>query len=78
MAEHDRVNSPNWYKMGNYELMDVMETWGLNRDHHLASAIQYIFRSNHKNETTAGEVEDLEKARWYINRAIEYRKTCSG
>ena len=65
MAE-DKIN-PSWYRRGGYELIDVIEAWGLDEFGHLMQAVQYIFRAPHKKQL----VEDLEKAKWYIDRALE-------
>ncbi|MBQ1188304.1 MAG: DUF3310 domain-containing protein [Peptococcaceae bacterium] len=51
-----------------YEVIDAIEEWGLNFS--LGNAVKYIARADHKGKP----VEDLEKARWYIDREIERRK----
>lgn len=62
----DPVHRPAHYRRGPYELMDVLEAWGLHKDGHLLQAAQYIFRCKYKGT----EREDLEKAKWYIERRI--------
>ena len=68
----DNVNSPAHYNQGNIECIDAI------KDVMSAEAFQgflrgnilkYIWRSNKKNGT-----EDLEKARWYLDRLIKETK----
>lgn len=62
---NDIIN-PKYYK-GKVEVIDAIEAWGLN--FHRGNAIKYIARAGKKNNET--EIEDLEKAVWYINREIQ-------
>jgi hypothetical protein len=60
------VNHPPHYGGDTtYEAIKVIEAWGLNFS--LGSALKYICRRGKKAE----EIEDLKKARWYIDREIE-------
>ena len=63
----DSVNHPAYYADGNIEVIDYIE------DKHLGfclgNAVKYISRAGKKDAST--EVEDLQKAVWYINRRIE-------
>ena len=61
----DVVNHPEHYKHGGMETIDVIEAWGLG--YHLGNTVKYISRAKHKGN----ELEDLKKAQWYLNRAIE-------
>lgn len=63
--ERDNIN-PKYYK-GKVEVIDAIEAWGLN--FHRGNAIKYIARAGKKNKEK--EIEDLEKASWYINREIQ-------
>ena len=63
--ERDNIN-PKYYK-GKVEVIDAIEAWGLN--FHRGNAIKYIARAGKKNKES--EIEDLEKAVWYINREIQ-------
>lgn len=63
-AKPDNVNHPAHYKVGGIETIDFIEAKKLNFN--LGNAVKYISRSEHKGAT----VEDLAKARWYINREI--------
>lgn len=61
----DTVNHPPHYTFGQYEVIDVIEDWEL--DYHRGNAVKYIARAKHKGN----EIQDLQKAVWYLNRAIE-------
>lgn len=60
----DTINSPPHYNFGKLEVIEVIEDWQL--DFHLGNAVKYIARAKHKGH----ELEDLHKAKWYIERAI--------
>ena len=64
----DMVNHPPHYTFSNYEVIDVIEEWNL--PFHLANTVKYIARAGKKGN----EIEDLEKALWYLNRYINWRK----
>ena len=68
--KNDNVNHPSHYTDGKIEVIDFIEDKKLN--FHRGNAVKYIARAGKKN--TANEVEDLEKAVWYINREIERLK----
>jgi hypothetical protein len=51
-----------------YETIKVIEAWGL--DFHIGNAVKYLSRAGKKGS----RVVDLEKARWYIDRAIQQEK----
>ena len=61
----DNVFSPKHYTAGKYEVIDVIEDWGLN--FRLANTIKYIARHKHKGKP----LEDLKKALWYLQREID-------
>lgn len=65
----DNVSHPAHYNVGKIEVIDAIEDWGLNFS--LGNAVKYIARADHKCKP----IEDLEKARWYIEREIERRKS---
>lgn len=67
---NDNVNHPSHYTYGKIEVIDAIEDWGLN--FHRGNAVKYIARAGKKDKFK--EVEDLEKAAWYINREIERLK----
>ena len=61
------VSHPSHYNQG-IEPIEVIESWDLNFS--LGNAIKYILRSPYKGK----QIEDLEKARWYIDREINRLK----
>ena len=63
-AHYDPVNHPPHYKEGGIEVIDFIEAKQLG--YHLGNVVKYISRAYHK-----GGMEDLLKAQWYLNRAIE-------
>lgn len=65
----ETVNHPLHYGGDTtYEAIKVIEAWGLG--FHLGNAVKYIRRAGHKFQSTRAKVEDLEKARWYLDRLI--------
>lgn len=66
----DIVNSPSHYNYGDIEVIDFIEQvtqhYNPNVAYHIGNAIKYLARSPHKNGK-----EDIDKARWYIQRAFE-------
>lgn len=67
MTDHDPVKKPAHYNHGKYEVIDVIEDWGLNDDYYLGNVIKYVARCRYKGE----HLQDLEKAAWYLARAIK-------
>lgn len=65
---NDMVNSPPHYTTGGIETIDFIEAKEL--DYHLGNVVKYITRSGHKGD----KLKDLEKAQWYLNRAIDNLK----
>jgi len=48
-----------------YEAIKVIESWNL--DFALGNVVKYISRAGKKGS----KIEDLKKAQWYMNRAVE-------
>lgn len=68
-AKPDPVNHPAHYTSGGIECIDAMQAaFGVEavKDFCLCNAFKYLWRHRNKNG-----VEDLKKARWYLNRLIE-------
>lgn len=67
---NDTVNHPSHYNYGDIEVIDFIEQvtqhYNANVAYHIGNAIKYLARSPHKNGK-----EDIDKARWYIERAFE-------
>jgi hypothetical protein len=68
MAE--QVNHPPHYGGGDnpYEVIRVIRAWGLGFS--LGNAVKYIARAGRKDP--ARHVEDLRKARWYLDEEIAH------
>ena len=62
--EVDMVNSPPHYTAGGVETIDFIEAKNLN--YNLGNAVKYITRAGLKGD----RAEDLQKAKWYIEREI--------
>ena len=58
------MNHPKHYTQGHIEVIDAIEAWQLN--FRLANVVKYVARAEHKNN----KLEDLKKARWYLDREI--------
>lgn len=69
-AASDPVSHPSHYtsRVPGIECIQVTEWFNFAR----GNAIKYIWRAGEKNPEK--EVEDLEKAAWYINREIQRMK----
>lgn len=64
------VAHPPHYNSGKFEVIEIIEDQKLN--FHTGNAVKYICRAGKKDPTK--EIEDLEKAIWYLNRQIEVTK----
>lgn len=65
----DNVNHPKHYTEGRkYEPIDVIEDWKLGFN--LGNTVKYISRAGRKDDI----VQDLEKARFYLDREIQRLK----
>ena len=63
----DVVNHPNHYTDGKIEVIEYIEDKKLGFC--LGNAVKYISRAGKKDPSK--EIEDLKKARWYIERRIK-------
>ena len=68
VLEMDDINRPAHYDLGGIEVIQAIEAWKL--DYHLGNVVKYIARAKYKGK----ELEDLEKALWYLTRKIEQMK----
>lgn len=66
---NDPVNHPSHYTKGKYEVYDVLVDW-FPKDPVLWQVVKYLARCNHKGN----KLQDLQKAQWYLNKAIEKEK----
>jgi len=60
----EAVNHPEHYNQGKIEIIDAIEDWDLNFCE--GNVIKYVARHRHKGVP----LEDLKKARWYLDRLI--------
>lgn len=62
---------PDYYggKDNTYEVFQVLEAWGLDKDFYLGNVIKYVARAGKKNKLT--EKEDLQKALVYLQKRID-------
>jgi len=60
----EKVNHPSHYNQGKIEVIDAIEDWDLNFCE--GNVIKYVARHRHKIEP----LEDLKKAKWYLERLI--------
>ena len=60
----NKVNHPSHYNKG-IETIDYIESW--NMDFNIGNIIKYVTRAGHKDN----KLEDLEKAKWYLEREIQ-------
>lgn len=70
---HDDVSNPHHYVSGKISPLDFIEAQGMGRDFCLGNALKYIGRAGKK--AGVPELQDLEKAAWYLQRWIEQLKT---
>jgi hypothetical protein len=66
---HNNVDHPLHYggSENPFEPIKVIEHYGLG--FHLGNTIKYILRAGHKADNSY--LQDLKKARWYLDREIE-------
>ncbi len=73
---HDNVNHPSHYESGSVECIEAMiETQGVEavKSFCVCNAFKYLWRHNNKNA-----LEDIKKARWYLNKFIELEEKTNG
>lgn len=66
----DPVNHPSHYTDGKIEVIDFIEDKNLG--FHLGNSVKYISRAGKKDSQK--EIQDLEKAKWYLERYINKLK----
>lgn len=66
--QQDNINHPSHYNShpSGVECIEIAEHYGFN----LGNVIKYIWRAGMKSK---GDVEDLQKALWYLTREIKKR-----
>lgn len=68
----DKINHPSHYTFGKYEVIDYIEDKGFG--FHLGNVIKYVSRAGRKED----ELEDLKKAKWYLDRKISLMESENG
>ena len=71
--QNEQVNHPSHYNFGSIEVIDyIRSTLGEEgcRDFCVGNVLKYVSRAKHKGKP----VEDLEKASWYLDYAIEIER----
>jgi len=65
VKKHDSINHPQHYTShpSGIECVQIVEHMTFNR----GNAVKYIWRAGDKGS----EIEDLKKARWYVDREIQ-------
>ena len=66
----NKVNHPDHYNAGKIETIELIKDMGIAEEFCVGNAIKYITRYRHKDNP----VEDLQKARWYIDYTIKILK----
>lgn len=71
VVDLDKGPRPSYYGGADnpYEVFEVLEAWGLDKDFYLGNVIKYIARAGKKNKLT--EKEDLQKALVYLQKRID-------
>lgn len=71
MTNKENVSHPSHYggKENPYEVLKVCEAWGLDKDAYLFNVVKYIVRAGKKD--AAKEIEDLNKAIFYLERKVK-------
>tara|TARA_B100000131_G_scaffold153590_1_gene148967 strand:- start:3925 stop:4173 length:249 start_codon:yes stop_codon:yes gene_type:complete len=72
----DKIDPQHYQAPGGYQAIDIIEWFGLNFAR--GNAVKYLLRAGNKKEegyeAIDKEVEDLEKAGWYILREVKRLK----
>ena len=58
----DMVNHPKHYNVNGFEVIDIIDAFGLNFN--MGNALKYLLRADRKGN----KVQDIEKAIWYLQR----------
>jgi hypothetical protein len=66
--QRDMINKPPHYTSAAIEVIDIIEAFKLN--FHLGNVVKYVLREGKKGDP----LEDLKKARWYLDREITRRE----
>lgn len=59
-----------------YEFIKVLDAWGLDRDAYLFNVVKYVARAGKKDSSQ--KLEDLRKAKFYLDRKIALLEKSGG
>lgn len=69
MDKKEMVNHPEHYTKNGLEAIDIIDAMDMSYDFCIGNVIKYIYRAGKKDKEK--EIEDLNKAKWYLDRAIK-------
>ncbi len=82
---NDSINHPRCYNVGGVEVIDAIWEWGYGEAFCVGNVIKYLVRYKHKNTGVIDllkfnelQIEDLEKAQFYLDYVIEKLKERKG
>ncbi len=64
----EMVDHPSHYNSGDIEVIAAIDDWKLS--FHLGNVVKYVARAQYKGTL----VQDLKKARWYLDRFIQLKE----
>jgi hypothetical protein len=64
-STQETINHPDHYQGQGIEVIDIIDSFEL--DFYRGNIVKYILRADKKEN----ELEDLKKAKWYLNKLIE-------
>lgn len=67
---YGKVNHPKHYNSGKIEVIEYLKDQGIAEDFCIGNVIKYVSRHKHKGKP----LEDLEKAKWYLDYLINLIK----
>ena len=68
----DNINHPSHYTLGKIEVFDFIKAWELSFAE--GNVVKYVVRSPFKKN----RLEDLKKARWYLDQLIKQEEEDNG
>jgi hypothetical protein len=69
VRRRETINHPQHYGGDTtYEVIKVIEAWGLDASFCLGNTVKYIARAGKKGNN---KLEDLQKALWYLQREVD-------
>ena len=68
LEEKDLVNSPEHYTKG-IETVDYIKSWGMSYEQ--GNVVKYVSRYNIKHQDKQLQIQDLQKALWYLQDMIK-------